>query len=325
MFEATERVSEPGCYTISAPSYHKDPAPSPSLSRSVLTTLLTRSPYHAYLEHPRLNRGHERTTKTEFDIGTAAHALLIEGESSFIEIDAADYRTTAAKRARDDAYANVKTPLLSSQADRVRAMVKAARAQLRHHPDADEAFRRWRERTLIVQDPQHKVWLRARPDDMPVTGDGNLLFDYKTTTNASPDVWWRRAFDHHLHWQEAFYCRVYEALFEVDQAYMRFVVQETTPPYALAVFEFHPAAREIARIEVEEGIRRWAWCVIKGHWGGYTARVHTMEPPPWILRQYEDSVVRRQYAEDHHKELLDLAIEMQAPPGFGETGAITWE
>ena len=35
--------------------YHADPAPEPSLSRSLAHTLLTRSPRHAWQAHPRLN------------------------------------------------------------------------------------------------------------------------------------------------------------------------------------------------------------------------------------------------------------------------------
>src|SRR3990167_1259095 len=82
--------------------YIKDPAPQPSLSASLAHVLLTRSPKHAWLAHPRLNPAWEPDeSEARQDIGTIVHALLLEGDASrVVVIEAEDYRTKAAKEAR---------------------------------------------------------------------------------------------------------------------------------------------------------------------------------------------------------------------------------
>ena len=137
---AREPITEPGVYDIPAEIYHADPCPEPSLSSSVATALIDRSPRHAWQAHPRLNPVHEPDNRQDFDLGKAAHALLLEGRDVAEIVDAADYRTKAAREARDAAYAAGKTPLLAHQWQDVEAMIKAAIAQLAAHTDSDGIF-----------------------------------------------------------------------------------------------------------------------------------------------------------------------------------------
>jgi len=61
-------------------NYHLDKSNNPpSLSRSVAHILLTQTPYHAWLAHPRLNPDYMPDEDSKFDIGTATHAMLLEG------------------------------------------------------------------------------------------------------------------------------------------------------------------------------------------------------------------------------------------------------
>jgi len=305
-------ITEPGIYPdISADDYNADPCPEPSLSRSVLVTLMERSPRHAWLQHPRLNPSHEPVNKTAFDLGQAAHALLLQGEDVVTVIEAENYKTKAAQEARDAARAAGKVPLLPDQAAEVKAMVNSARAQLQRHPDGRDAFTGTPEVTLACQDAEFGFWCRIRCDDF--TAGRMVLFDYKTTTDASPDAWARRAFDHSLHVQEAFYARIIRQLTGTYPKF-RFVVQEVKPPYALIVYEFDPQARAIAEARVYEGMRRWHWCLNNDRWGGYVARVHTIETPPWISNRHESEKLRDEIVQaETDKSLFAAALEFQAP------------
>src|SRR5262245_29477228 len=119
-----------GIHAISPAQYHADPCPAPSLSSSIAKMLCLESAAHAQYAHPRLNpAGAGDDADERFDIGTAAHALLLEGTTAIAVIDAKDYRTNAAKDARDAAYAAGLTPLLKARWTDVQAMVAAARAQ----------------------------------------------------------------------------------------------------------------------------------------------------------------------------------------------------
>ena len=305
-------ILEPGIYTdITDEQYHADPCPTPSLLRSVLVTLLERSPSHAWLQHPRLNPAYEPVNKTDFDLGKAAHALLLQGDDVVTIIEADNYRTKSAQVARDEARALGKVPLLPTQAAEVRAMVRAARAQLQRHPDGKNAFTGTPETTLIAQDAEFGFWCRVRCDDFKA--GAITVYDYKTTTDASPDAWPRRAFEHNLHIQEAFYARIIRQLTGTLPRF-QFVVQEVKPPYALAIYDFEPAARQLADTRVREGMRRWHYCLTNDHWGGYTARVHTIETPPWILNRHESEKLRDEIIQaETDKSLFAAALEFQAP------------
>src|SRR4029077_1158679 len=90
--------------------------------------------------HVRLNPAAIEEDAEHFDIGTAAHALLLEGHRNIAVIDAKAWGTNAARTARDAARAAGQTPLLAARWADVQAMVSAARAQLDRHRDGGAAM-----------------------------------------------------------------------------------------------------------------------------------------------------------------------------------------
>ena len=98
---------------IPAERYHRDPSDRPALTAGTIKTLLAYSPWHAWHNHPRLNPEWAPTYEAKFDLGTAAHALLLQGEDVAQWIDADDWRTKAARDERDQARKEGKVPLLA--------------------------------------------------------------------------------------------------------------------------------------------------------------------------------------------------------------------
>jgi hypothetical protein len=88
--------------------------------------LLDKSPRHAALRHPRLNPSWEPYEDTKFNIGNAAHKLLIGRGKELVIVEADDWRTKAAKEAREIAREEGKTPILRRKLDEVERMVQAA-------------------------------------------------------------------------------------------------------------------------------------------------------------------------------------------------------
>src|SRR5262245_46871486 len=96
---------------LSHDAYIGDPCETPSLSTSIAHTLLTRSPLHAWTEHPRL--GNKRPAPTvEMDDGTIIHGLLLESGPQLDVIKADNYRTKAAQELRDAARDAGRVPVL---------------------------------------------------------------------------------------------------------------------------------------------------------------------------------------------------------------------
>lgn len=279
------QITEPGIYALSADAYHADPCPEPSLSSSIAKLLCLSSPAHARHEHPRLNPAAVQEEAERFDIGTAAHAVLLEGEAAVAIVDAADWRTNVAKAARDAARAAGQIPLLAKVWGDVQAMVKAARLQLdRHREGGRQMFRNGdAERTLIWKEDDD-IWCRARLDWLrPVTDE---LFpwaidDYKTTgASANPDDWTRTMFSAGTDIQVAWYRRAVKALTGAD-AEFRFAVQENYPPYALSVISLGPAALMLAEKKVLYALDAWRAAREQDDWVGYPRRTCYADLPQW--------------------------------------------
>ena len=300
-----------GVHDLSLDAYLADPCPEPSLTRSVAHVLLTRSPRHAWFAHPRLNPNWKREHKTAFDLGAAAHTLMLE-EADITVVDAADWRKAEAKAARDKAYAEGKTPLLKDQWENIKAMVDVGRSQLRgfKDPSVKGAFLDGKpEQTIIWQ--EEGLWFRARLDWVPrmINGTGGAIFyDYKTArASAHPTAWRRAIYDHGYDIQAALYLRGIAAVYDLSDARFRFVVQEIKPPYALSVIELTPAALGMAQRKVDEAIRLWSWCLEHDEWPGYPPFVMHVDPPVYVEQNWLEHEERRNRAleaGDHELTLL---------------------
>ena len=180
----------PGLYDIPEAEYHADPCQAPSLSSSVAKILLTQSPLHAWTAHPRLNPYYEPEEKTAFDLGSAAHALLLEGEDRMTKIDAKDYKTKDAQAARDEARAAGKHPVLKARYPDVQKMRNAALLAITACTNLSgyTLAAGLPERALIWQEDE--IWCRCKPDSL--ANDRTLILDYKSTTDASPPAFNRQ-------------------------------------------------------------------------------------------------------------------------------------
>ena len=281
----------PGVYAMPEAEYHADPCPEPSLSSHVASILLNRSPLHAWVAHPRLNPHFERVDEGKFDLGRAAHELLLCGQSCLAIVEADDWRTKAAREARDAAYAEGKTPLLARQWADVERMAEAVQRQLAVHFEAKEALSNGQPEMALIW-KEGVVWCRARLDWLP--NEGVIFYDLKTTPDASPDAWQRRLFENGADLQSGFYRRGIRAVLGIQSPRFRFVVVENEPPHAVAVFELDPAAVDLADRKAEEAIRVWGECMKTGTWPAYPPLVHYVAPPAWQMSRWEEREGRKQ-------------------------------
>jgi hypothetical protein len=278
---------KPGLYTMSAREYHADPAPAPSLSNSLIRCLLDLTPRHAWLQHPRLNVDHVPYESHVFDPGTVAHAMLLEGEDVCQVIEAADWRTNAAKDARDAVRKAGKVPLLSDQYAKVSAMVRAARDYLDSTPLRGILERAQAEQTVIWRE-KSGVWCRARLDLLDLTGSDPLILDYKTTgAGGGPAEFARRnVLAHGYDTQAVFYPRGLGALGHGGARFM-FLVQEDEPPFMCYLAEPAESMAELANSKIRRALGLWQRCLQANHWPGYPESVHQLEAPVWALKEEE--------------------------------------
>ncbi len=281
-------IDRPGIYDdVDEKSYHADcVGPAPSLSSSIAKLLVSRSPLHAFHNHPRLNTvapEPEAPTKA-MDIGTAAHKLIL-GEGKAIQIiEAADYRTKAAQEARAAARDAGRVPMLAGDMASVTQLAEAAKFQIAGTDLAGLFDHGTPEATLVWQDGP--AWCRARVDWLPDSaraGGHITVVDLKTTGgSAHPDDWARTAFDLGYDVQAVFYERGLRALIPgVRSVKFKFLVLEQEPPFALSVNEMSGQAIAEAEELVRLAIRSWFDCLTNEDWPGYSAATSSIDPPKW--------------------------------------------
>lgn len=272
-----------GFHVMPAVEYHADPCATPSLSSSIAQVLLRESPRKAWHQHPRLNPNYREAHDGKFDLGTCAHAVLLENDASKIVIvDADDWRTKAAKEQRQAANAAGKTALLARHYDDVRRMADAALAFIANSEISEYWFDSESELSGVWQ--EGPIWLRCRFDK--ITKDRRVIQDYKSTTDASPEGFSRQLVRMGYHIQDAFYRRGALALGAKRPEFV-FVAQSCEPPYECSLHGCDPALREIADAEVERAIGIWRDCMAKKEWPSYDGRIHWAMPTVWQMREHE--------------------------------------
>lgn len=296
--------------------YHSDPCPQPSLSSHIATTLIERSPRHAWHAHPRLNPNHESSRKKIFDIGHTAHGLMLNDPECKVKIvNAKAWRTKEHKAIRARAYADGEIPLLQKEADSVARMVSEGQLQLQSTETPDAFDGGASEQTLIWQEetPYGKIWCRCRIDWLPGVGPV-IPFDYKTTGgSAHPDAFYASAWDNGYYFQSEFYKRGIRAVLKTEPPEFRFVVQETKSPYALSVCCLTPMAVAEASELVEEAIELWGWCIYNDRWPGYSGKIAYIDTPIWVQRRREALKERNLMLRMNGIDPREVMIEWQRP------------
>ena len=278
---------KPEIYTLPAEDYHADyTGDVPSLSCSIAKILLNQTPKHAWLAHPRLNTDYEGGEEaSRLDIGTACHAMLLEGIDSVVVCDYPDWRTKAAQEARDEARLMGKIPLLTHQYEDVVKMYAIAT-----HAMGEAGFCNGKpEQTVVWQEGDTRC--RARPDWL--SNDHKLILDYKTTALPNPGAWMRAIPGNGYDVQDAFYRRGVEAVTGIRPGFV-FMVQEVKPPYLCYFVELPAAYQEVGHQKVETAISKWAACMASGKWPGYPQGIMQPEPPAWAMAEAEELAAERQ-------------------------------
>ena len=259
--------------------YHADPVPAGSLSVTEAKRLLdcpARYYYHKhYADHSAV-----------FDFGKAAHAHVLGVGAPVDIIEADDWRTKAAKEARDESREAGRVPLLTKDWEHVEAMA----LQLRRHP-----------LTAALLDPDRgqaeqsafwfdRIWRRCRFDWLPDVDPNKRLIipDYKTAPRADARSFGRSAANFGYHQQAAWYLDGARHTLDVAEPAFVFVCQEKTEPYLVNVVELDPYAIEIGAALNERAVDIWVEARESGEWPGYGTEVEQVALPRWAEIAFEE-------------------------------------
>jgi len=117
--------------------------------------------------------------------------------------------------------------------------------------------------------------------------------DLKTTKNASPEAFAWQALRLGYHVQAGLYLAILDALAPAARVW-QWIVVESKPPHAVAVYQAPEAVVEDGRIRAVQALKRWKQCEESGLWPSYPAEVQMLEWPhkrllsEWSLVEEED-------------------------------------
>jgi hypothetical protein len=252
----------------------------PTLSQSIAHILVTQSPLHAWLRHPKLGNQPEESTKAT-DEGTVLHKLLL-GKGTDVElIDAPDFRTKAAREARDAAIAAGKVPMITEKF----AEVEVAAAVLRENC-AQQGFEFRGDSEVVIEWSEGNVLCRGRLDHL-ILNDGVIL-DVKKTRNANPKYLQRQVMEYGYALQDHVYRRAVEALRPdlVGRVDLVFLFCEIEPPYSVVPARLDGAFREIGGALWKRALHTWERCLAENEWPGYCTSPVVLEAPAWVLSEH---------------------------------------
>ncbi|WP_045740993.1 PD-(D/E)XK nuclease-like domain-containing protein [Actinoplanes rectilineatus] len=295
---AGTHITAPGVYDLPEAVYHADPVVGGSLSCSGAKKLLPPScpALFAY------ERNHGQPFKKAFDIGSAAHQLVLGAGPELVEFAGTGKNPEAWQKDDDKAdVARIRQsgaiPLKPSEYAQVQAMAR----KLREHPIASALLTPEGgkpEQTLIWQDPETGITLRALVDWMPNrVGNRLILGDYKTAVTANPEDFRRAAYTYGYAMQNAWYLDGIKALGLDDDPDFVFVVQMKTPPYLVSLIRLDEQALRVGAERNTRARRLFARCQESGYWPDYTGLdITEISLPGYAVHQHDN---------DFHEEPTD--------------------
>lgn len=279
-------MSDAELVTMTADEYHADPCDTPSLSSSIAGILVSRSPRHAYLAHPRLGGVRRESTKS-MDRGTLIHALVLGKGAEIVAVDAADWRTKAAQEQRDAIRAAHKVPVLVGDYNEALTAAASIEAQLGDRgiwlTGQSEVVAKWIERA----DDGTPVRCRAMIDHLMLPA----IFDLKTCRSAHPAAIQRHVIGYGYHIQAHAYQRAVAAVDPTltGRTDFVFLFVELDPAVTVQPARLDGSMRVLGERQWRRAVNTWAACLTSGRWPAYSDDTLTIEAPPWALQQDFDA------------------------------------
>lgn len=277
-----------GFSNITTEQYHADPCSTPSLSASVAKTLIEKSPYHAWLEHPRLG-GKKRESTREMDRGTIIHGLILNQPLKLSILAHDNYRTKAAQEERDVATENGFIPVLAREYQDFRRCADAVLAKLNA---IGIEFDGETEAKLLWQEFDRKgeaVQCRSMFDHISLS-DMCIIDDLKTTTDASPKACVRSIINYGYDLQAAAYTRAIEQSWPEWSGRIKFrfiFIEESTNEICPIILD--GAFDAVGRSKWRRAVNRWSECLKANHWPGYAEKPLIVTPPMYAIREEMDA------------------------------------
>jgi hypothetical protein len=223
----------------------------------------------------------------KFDIGKAVHAKVLGQGAEVVVIAADDWRSKAARDARQEARDAGKAPLLTREFEAVNAMAESVLA----HPTGKALLSQPGDTEVSLFTSIDGVPVRARFDFLPdaVPDRRVVAVDLKTTADASKRAFEKSVATYEYTVQRAWYLEAYAyTTGAINDTEMVFLAVEKEPPYLVAVYQVPSVWAEKGHVMAARARSVWKQCNATGEWSGYAPTIQLLDEPTWHVYQYEE-------------------------------------
>jgi hypothetical protein len=298
--------------------YHAGVCPEPELSASIAKILVNESAAKAWQAHPRLGGaapdedGEEddesaRKEKRARQRGKVIDALVFGGEVKLAVIPIDSWRTKWAKEQKEIAIANGEEPVLQKHFNRWAKDATAIKAQLEQmlaDNGYEGAMEAGKSQVTITWQAERGIWCKARLDHLWVMEDRYLIWDLKTSYDASPEGAARAMNNFGIPIQRAAYVEAVEHHHPhlAGKGEMLFLYLEPLAPFDGTANRPDGEMRDLGERQWKRAKRRWAECLEAKRWPGYPRKIIDVAARTYLLQQDEE----RQFNDQGANELPDF-------------------
>lgn len=278
--------------------YHADCAPEPSLSSTIAKVIINRSARAAAWKHPRLRPAsappappEEYDAKRAF--GTVVHKMVLGRGKDVVSIDAADFKSGAAKAARDAALADGAVPIIAAKLADAEIIAGELRERVDYADCPTELVLVWRDKATDGT----PVWCRAMLDALDI--EGPRIDDLKLTQGELSEVFVARqiaSMSYDL--SAAFYRRGLAHLQPrlTGRIKNRLVFGEARESFDVFAVDLKESDLHVADRKVQSAIDTFARCLATGDWPGVAPQPRAVALPPWHARAWLDTELGQEIA-----------------------------
>jgi hypothetical protein len=267
--EDGEVITKPGMFAMSLDWYHQSCCDGPSVSSTGLRTMWADSPAHYWATSALNPRRLPQKDNPAFNIGRAAHHLLIQGRKGFDEEFVTrpdrwpDWRTKESQQWRAEQIAAGKTVITLDDLENIAGMAHSLGA----HPLVKAGILDGLiERSLIFKDPESGVWLKARPDAVPT--DSGDYSDLKTCQSVGDDSLQRSVTDWNYHAQGAVVGLASLMTLGIPMRSFNLVFVEKTAPWCVRILSIPQEDLDRGAAQNRAMLHKFAECSRTGVWPG---------------------------------------------------------
>ena len=263
---------KPGIYdNISNKDYHR----KIGLSKSGLVNFLKSPEYYQW----RLQNPTDPTPAMK--LGTHVHTRILEPtrhRETYIVAPAINKRTKAGKAewAEFQAANEGKEIVTQDEMDIVNAMAESVG---RSETASALLSGGTAEQSVFWNDPVHGFLCKCRPDYLNPKYE--VIIDLKTTNDISPEAFSKSVANFKYHFQAVHYLAGCEAVMPGQYGAFIFVCVESKEPYPVAVYVLDQESLNLAEVEMEPLLSRYAQCVETDTWPGPPDEVEVISLPGW--------------------------------------------